>query len=428
VIAVGDYHQIYGDLCTSNWFKDTEAEVRMRIPSACLLPIILYHDGVNVGSYQNVTPVLATCGNYSDEMQRMDKAKFCIGYITNLDMIKLPTIIAHLKEKAGFCKTSATAQVKSFCLKINQMYWKLVTKSIRENYNNGVLIKLLGDRIYHFMPVVPFTVGDEPAQHLLSGVMQGNANRSCVNCTYRRKDNLPYSIQNYPPRNADLILTMCAEAEKINKRKYLHLDLPEEADKMQASYERARNNKITRIDKTTVKKHAYSAVELSTIKYLSENSIEPMSNAFHGVYMGYRTSIYDTPGDLFHVFCAGLQKSATSWIMTIVDSLSKLDNKYENASALLDQRLKDYPHNPELPHMVNTFFKTGLTSLGTNKSTSEKHQATGSGKGYRSSWWGCALLQIFFCIGYHGDVLPNDINYKVNVTVFDKAEKKKAQG
>jgi hypothetical protein len=78
-----------------------------------------------------------------------------------------------------------------------------------------------------------------------------------------------------------------------------------------------------------------------------------------------------------------------------------------------------------LPHLVKTFFQKGLASIAARKSKDEKAQATGSGQGYRSSWWITALIQLFFCIGYHGDVLPNTPNYMAKVVEYDKEAKKK---
>lgn len=80
--------------------------------------------------------------------------------------------------------------------------------------------------------------------------------------------------------------------------------------------------------------------------------------------------------------------------------------------ALIDSRLADFPFVPVLPHVpINVRFKEGLTKIVSNKSRDKKANATGSGGGYRSSYWIVALIQFYFCIGHFGDVLPNDNNY-----------------
>jgi hypothetical protein len=396
-------------LSSSNWFKQTEAEVRERHPRACLLPIILYHDGVNVGNYQNVTSVLGTCGNYSDEMQRKDKGKFSLGFITNIDMLKLPNILDHLVS-VGFNKTAALNEIRRFTLYVNQEFWRLTTKGIRDHYEDGVKLKLLGDRVYQFIPCVPFMVGDDPAQHLVSGVMSNNANRSCIHCMFRQKDRRKYDRRIYPNRDALDITFKCAAAEAIHerKRKWELEELSSEANGKSLK----RNRFVINDD------------ERAILGSLDDMSVVPMKNAFHSVYMGSNNSIYNTPPDPFHVFCAGLMKSAVLWIVTIIACIADIENN--NAITLVDQRLKDYPYTPVLPHLVNTFFNKGLTSIATKKSKDEKSQATGTGQGYRSSWWVCALIQLFFCIGYHGDVLPNSPNFMANVMVYDKETKTKS--
>jgi hypothetical protein len=381
----------------------------MRHLNARVLPIILYHDGVNVGNYQNVTSVLGTCGNYSDEMQRMDKAKFSLGFITNLDMLKLPNLLAHLKT-VGFTKTAASNEIRLFALYVNQQFWKLTTKSIQENYEDGVKLLLLGDKVYQFIPVVPFMVGDDPAQHLVSGVMNRSANRSCINCMFRQKDHRKYDKRVYPDRDAADITAKCAEAEAIldRKRKWelQELDSVKSVKKERKSL-----------------KFPLRESEKAILESLGDLSIVPMINAFHSVYMGASTSIYDSPPDPFHVFCAGLMKSAVLWIMIIIVYIADITDS--NAIATVDQRLHDYPYTPLLPHLVKTFFTKGLTSIAARKSKDEKAQATGSGQGYRSSWWITALIQLFFCIGYQGDVLPNTPNYMAKVVEYDKEAKKK---
>jgi hypothetical protein len=211
---------------------------------------------------------------------------------------------------------------------------------------------------------------------------------------FRQKDREKCDKNICPDRNAADITFKCAAAEAIleRKRKWELEDIKV-------------NKKLTK----TFPMKNYEDKEI--LQSLNDLSIVPMVNAFHKVYMGHDTRIYTSPPDPFHVFCAGLMKSAVLWIVTIICSIDDLDDsRGKNAVALVDQRLRDYPHTPLLPHLVNTIFRTGLTKIATNKSKDERKQATGSGSGYRSSYWVCALIQLCFCIGYHGDVLLYSAN------------------
>jgi len=55
------------------------------------------------------------------------------------------------------------------------------------------------------------------------------------------------------------------------------------------------------------------------IKMLQNQNVHPHSNPFHFVAMGHDNHIYKAnPPDLLHLFCAGLMKSLTQWILTII--------------------------------------------------------------------------------------------------------------
>jgi hypothetical protein len=147
---------------------------------------------------------------------------------------------------------------------------------------------------------------------------------------------------------------------------------------------------------------------------LQSLSVVPILNAFFDVPMGADNHIYKTPPDVFHVFCAGLMKSTSSWILTIIYAFSKHDSNYSNAAGIFDDRLRNFPHTPKSSHVPYTFFRNGLMSIAENKDKKEEQQDTGAGGGYRSGYWITALLHTYHCIGYSGDVLPNRANYVFN--------------
>jgi hypothetical protein len=163
--------------------------------------------------------------------------------------------------------------------------------------------------------------------------------------------------------------------------------------------------------KNTKDKFKLTTEDKAILDELADQSIEPMVNAFHSVPMGVDNSIYNIPPDLFHVFCAGLIKHSVLWIMTIITNIASVDPKFNSSPGIVDKRLKDMPCLPKFPHLANTRFRRGLTTVATKKSKSLQANATGAGDGYRSGWWIDALLHLYFCIGHSGDVLPNQTNY-----------------
>jgi hypothetical protein len=83
---------------------------------------------------------------------------------------------------------------------------------------------------------------------------------------------------------------------------------------------------------------------------------------------------------------------------------------------VFDSRLDDFPYVPTLPHVPDKVrFAGGLTKIASNKSKSAQANATGSGGMHRSSHWIASLIQLYFCIGHSGDILPNTIQYNLNI-------------
>ena len=125
------------------------------------------------------------------------------------------------------------------------------------------------------------------------------------------------------------------------------------------------------------------AKDNASAKKLMAMSIHPWISPLQDVPMGYDNNIFKTPPDLFHVFSAGLLKHAVIWVLTIVNTIGTLDEKYKLSLHVLDERLHNFVDTPTLPHVPNTVFNQGLSRIVTSKSLDEKGNATGSGGGFR---------------------------------------------
>jgi hypothetical protein len=341
--------------------------------------------------------VLGTCGLYSDELQRKNLAKFCLGYIKELDNVPLSTVETHLRTKAGYTATGAADAVKEFKNTINQIFWAALTTSIKVHHRNGIKMRVLCDEKVHEMyPVLSFVIGDEPAQHAVTSVKQNNTKRPCNQCTYCPDDRVDYTEVAFPYRNNNEMKELCPIAVEGNLRLQNH--------KLSLNLCTKKNMK-THLRRS---EDALTEVESAALRRLKDLSVHPRINPFHDVPMGSNNDIYCIPNDPFHVYCAGLMKSCVKWILLIVTNIDRLDKNYCDASALLDGRLDSFPYCPELPHVPPTYFRNGLTHCVNNVSKKEKENATGSLGGYRSSHYITALLHLYFAIGYNGDILPND--------------------
>jgi succinate dehydrogenase hydrophobic anchor subunit len=167
--------------------------------------------------------VLGTCGLYSDELQRKNLAKFCLGYIKELDNVPLSTVETHLRTKAGYTATGAADAVKEFKNTINQIFWAALTTSIKVHHRNGIKMRVLCDEKVHEMyPVLSFVIGDEPAQHAVTSVKQNNTKRPCNQCTYCPDDRVDYTEVAFPYRNNNEMKELCPIAVEGNLRLQNH--------------------------------------------------------------------------------------------------------------------------------------------------------------------------------------------------------------
>jgi len=99
--------QVYSDVMTSNWAKETETMVLQKNPHGYLMPLIFYTDGVQVSAsvHNKVTPVIVSIGNFSDALLQKDISKRVIAYLPNFKCYSKALMISHIMSKLGVSKT-----------------------------------------------------------------------------------------------------------------------------------------------------------------------------------------------------------------------------------------------------------------------------------------------------------------------------------
>lgn len=278
---------------TSVWAETTEADVRAsKNKSGKILPLAIYCDGVAV-SRDSLKSVLGTPLNFSDELSNKTFAKFSCGNMPTLeDFVVLTTLRSHLMTVCQMSGAAADAEIKYFSLSIINQFWKLCLSPIIEGYSEGIELRIIGDpSTYIFYPCVAFSVGDEPGQKEMLGCYNApQVNMPCTKCTYSPKTGVLYDPSLHPLRNAAESKKLCSDAVKLLA--------------------------TGKIPKTH-----------ETFKALQNLSLHAYNNVLHDVPMGINNHLFNAPPDLLHTYCAGMMKSIMIWTMTILDSISKSNDK-----------------------------------------------------------------------------------------------------
>jgi hypothetical protein len=278
---------------------------------------------------------MGTCGNFDFELMTKDIAKFSIGNIPEIKDISNATLINHLVEN-GYSKSFAKKEIQNFNLFIEQSFWKEVVESCRQVSENGAYMHILGLGLRVVFPVFTSPVGDDPALKRQCLIYEGHTNHPCINCEYPLRAGVFYDSNIHKHRNAAEIISNCQHADDAIK-------------KMNNN-----NRKLSKPSKSIIEK-------------LQQKSIHPMCNAFHqDNVLGIGSSIYDVTSDSFHVFLAGIMKSGTIAICTIVDTIHNGSN-----NGVLDARLNQFWAVPHMKYLSWTKFKRGLSELATKKSKSD---------------------------------------------------------
>ena len=376
----GGRENTYANLMSSIWCKNTENSVLQRSPMGNLLPIIFYSDGVQLGTniHNNMTPLMCTLGNFSDDLIDQDISKCVIGYLPNLRDYKA-SIHQHIK-RFYRSENAVLEQFRYFDLLVEREVWKEIIKCVNKYWNEGVNLHVLGYGSKLFFPCVAFFVGDEPQQRRQAGIQEGNCTHSCIYCTYSSKDGL-YDERRHLPRNFEENKRLCTEGDKILSKKSL-------------------GNVVSR-------------TEEKVLDNLKSRNVQPFSNPLFNAPLGYNSNVYiATPPDTSHLFCAGLMKSLTKTIMSIIHKVSQLNSNFRNNKALLDYRINNFPFVHDMPHVHWTTIKGGIMRY-LGKTNQELGRSSGSFGGFRSNTFISLLFQLYYSIGNQGDVLPKEQTTKL---------------
>ena len=180
--------------------------------------------------------------------------------------------------------------VGRFELMIERTLYKYLVKQLNSAWENGIKYHVLGYGLMTFYPCIAFFCGDDPCQHRISGLQEGNSAYGCVFCLFPTTKGIVYDPAKHPPRDPDAIRRWCAIAEEV------------------ACME------MGDIVATPITKNQKEAL-LS----LQKQNVHCHENPFHYAPMGHNNNIFKAnPPDLLHLFCAGLMKSLTQWVLTII--------------------------------------------------------------------------------------------------------------
>ena len=259
-----------------------------------------------------------------------------------------------------------------FELLIERKFWSEMVNSIKIWWEIGVELYVLGIGKLKFYPCIAFFCGDDPSQHRISGLQEGNPRHGCIYCNYPTLSGEIYDPTKHLPRNPVWIHTQQVIVDG--------LDLS----------------------------HPLTVDQKAAMKALKNYNIHPFVSPFHDAPMGVNGNIYNaTPPDLLHLFCAGLMKSCTAWITTIISAIQKESSGiFRSNCSVYDKRISNFPYMSEMPHLHWTRFKGGLMQF-SRKNMKEKEMATGSFGSFRSTTFISTLFQSYYAIGFQGDVLPN---------------------
>jgi len=375
---------VHADLMTSEWCRKTEDLIIKKSVDGNILPLIFNSDGAQLGANINnkTTPLMCTTGNFSDDLIDQDISKCVIGYLPDLKDYKA-NIWNHLK-RIYRSESAVIEQIQLFDRLVERECWNEIIKCVSKHWESGVKLMVLGQGIKLFFPCIAFFVGDEPQQRRQSGLQEGNCIHSCIYCTYSSRDGV-YNHVVHRRRDYEDIKYRCNQAEKA-------------------------------IAKLNVNEHI-TPTEQANLRFLREQNIQPYSNPLYDAPLGYNNNVFTcTPPDTLHLFCAGLMKSLTKTIVSIVHGITTKNKTYINSKGLLDYRISNFDLVHDMPHVYWTKMKGGIMRFA-GKTTQELGRSSGSFGGFRSSTFISLLFQIYYSIGFNGEVVPN------KCTTFSKGKK-----
>jgi hypothetical protein len=255
-------------IMSSKWARETQKEIHAIDEKGILIPFIPYRDKVAVGnmSTKALDHAVGTIGNFARSHLNKDISKFSLGVIPELQ--HETEIERHLMETLKWSRSKVGKEIQYFKKEIDRKFWETCLGSIYSHADSGLKIYFKGAIVNIFIRI-PFIIGDDPAQHQMTGVFEGNCFHSCIQCLMPTREGI--TLENfqtlYPARNYQQIKNSCVTAEKeIAQRRY------------------------------GIKNETNEAA----ITQLKAISLHPIRNAFHYLPMGHRNNLYFTPADLLH--------------------------------------------------------------------------------------------------------------------------------
>jgi len=113
--------------------------------------------------------------------------------------------------------SQASQEVAQFELLVERTLYTYLVKQIDVAWEKGIKYHVLGyeGSPFTFYPCISFFCGDNPCQHRISGLQEGNAKHGCVYCMYPTTSGAIYSPDVHRPRDAREMSRLCAIAEDI---------------------------------------------------------------------------------------------------------------------------------------------------------------------------------------------------------------------
>ena len=395
-IQNADGEHISVDVMSSPWALHTQNKIRMRDPDGIMLVIIPYSDGLNVTHCINTTftPVVVTLGNYSNSFFLTNKAKHILGYLPEMEETML---LSYLKNVISMTDSVAKKEITDFKLRVDRAFWVSILSSIQAAGENGVLMPILGLGARRIYPVIPFSIGDEPAQKShLSLYNSTSCLMACTLCTIPTGNGFKlYDDTLHLKRNRENIRLAALLAETIPRRKQ--------------------------------KREKSSSRVKAAVQYCQEHSIHCLRNPFADVQMGaLENSIYDSPPCFLHTFIGGPVTYAVYWTLITLAELQTIYPTFKRVVSQADSFIRSFKMNVKWPHLPDQTFGSGLFLLVKDMKLKQKEGISYRKGGYRTSDAVAMNMQLLLALV---SVLPSDKNHehgtnneqfcKTNKQIFD---------
>ena len=124
-------------------------------------------------------------------------------------------MISHIMNKLNISKTKAVKEISKFELLIDRTLYKYLVKQINVAWVQGIRFHVLGYGLLTFYPCIAFFCGDDPCQHRISGMQEGNTRHGCVYCLYPTLTGVVYDSKVHLPRDAAELKRFCSNVQSV---------------------------------------------------------------------------------------------------------------------------------------------------------------------------------------------------------------------